>query len=794
MPSFQFCISSLVSAFLVLSAPLSVATAETRETERSGFSFKVAPFLEQHCVACHSGDEPEGGLALDRLDQNLAASAGVARQWQKVVEKLILGEMPPKDEARPKQEELDGVIEAVNAELQRSIKILRSKGGNEIVYRRLNKRQFNHTIHDLFGLEGDFAASFPDDAVKHGFDNIGSELVLSASQLEAYMAAADVILEKAIVSGNRPKTTSTSFSLTTLDEVRKPRRPFWQHHKGDRVIVMRYGHPQLHNKFTAPVEGYYRLRVTAYAIRNKGRRLRVEVQHGRLRNRAVLPTLDGQFEVFDERPRTFEFTALLKRRDTFALFPAELTNWMQGPEITGHDGPGVVIRKIDIEGPLVEVWPPKSHRVIFADVIKDEYSDDEVARILKRFASKAFRRPAPQSELDAYFSLYQQARRDGDDCLPALNHCLKAVLCSPLFLHLHEEPGELDDYALASRLSYFLWLSAPDDELLQLAARKQLAQPQTLRRQIARMIADPKADRFINDFVGQWLGVNKVGEMRPDPRLYPEYDAYLERSMRDETRSFFREVLRKNLSIDTFIKSDFAMLNGRLASHYGIADVEGVELRRVSLPPNSHRGGLLTQASILMVTSNGTTTSPVVRGVWMLENILGQPTPPPPPVSTDIEPDIRGATTIKEQLAKHRTIAQCNVCHRKIDPFGLALENFDVVGGWREHYRKIKPGARPSRQPRFDQYIQGAKVESFGKAANFGQFEDFESFRTVLMKNNDLVATCVAEKLMMYALGRELDIADDETIDSIVEHLEKHDRGLATLVEQIVLSRAFLTN
>lgn len=504
--------------------------------------------------------------------------------------------------------------------------------------------------------------------------------------------------------------------------------------------------------------------------------------------------MDGQLEVVDDKPKTFEFVASLKRRDVFALYPPDLTNWMREEDVAAYDGPGIAIKKIEFEGPLIDMWPPKSHRVIFGDSIKDNYLDKEVAEILRRFATNAFRRPAPEREVQAYFKLYQQARRDGDECLTALKHSLKAILCSPRSLYLYEEPGRLDDFALASRLSYFLWCGPPDDELLRLAARKQLSQPNVLKRQIARMVADPRINRFVNDFVGQWLSVDQVGEMQPDTRLYPEYDAFLERSMREETQRFFREVLVNNLSVDNFIDSDFAMLNDRLAKHYGISGIDGGEIRRIKLPPESHRGGLLTHASILMVTSNGTTTSPVVRGVWMLENILGQPSLPPPPISTDIEPDIRGASTIKEQLAKHRTIAQCNVCHRKIDPYGLALESFDVVGGWREHYRNIKPGAKPSARRRFGLYVQGPKVESFATAPNFGQFDGFESFRRLLMKNKHLVARCVTEKLMTYALGRGLDIADEETIDSITDHFAQQDHGLQTLIEQIILSREFQTN
>lgn len=794
MKSFQRYRSICLFAVLALSnfVPCAVADeADSQSAKVTSFRQKLEPFFKRFCLDCHGGAEPKGDFSLLKLGYDLSASRDTAGQWQKLSHKLILGEMPPEDHARPKQAELDAVIERINSEVQLAAKSLRSKGGNEVVLRRLNKRQFNYTIHDLFGLEGDFAASFPDDAVEHGFNNVGSGLVLSASQLQSYMAIADVILDKAIVTGERPRTQTASFTLNDVNP--EFRRLLRSKHNGDGVIVMQYGYPKLRSKI-APIDGKYRLRVTAYAVRNEGKYLRLEVQHGTFRNRSVVPPLDGQLEVFDDKPKSFEFVASLKRRDVFALYPPDLTNWMREEDVAAYDGPGIAIKKIEFEGPLFDTWPPKSHRVIFGDSIKDNYSDSEVVEIVRRFATSAFRRPAPEREVQAYFNLYQQARHDGDECLPALKHSLKAVLCSPRFLYLYEEPGKLDDFALASRLSYFLWCSMPDDELLRLAKRNQLSQPDVLRQQVARMVADPRIDRFVNDFVGQWLSVDEVGEMQPDARLYPEYDTYLERSMRDETQRFFREVLVNNLSIDNFIDSDFAMLNDRMAKHYDVSGVEGGKVRRVQLPADSHRGGLLTQASILTVTSNGTTTSPVVRGVWMLENILGQPSLPPPPVSTDIEPDIRGASTIKEQLARHRTIAQCNVCHRKIDPYGLALENFDVIGGWREHYRNVKPGARPSSKRRSGQYIEGPKVESFADAANFGEFDDFESFRSLLMKNKHLVVRCVTEKMMTYAIGRGLDIADEETIDSIRDNLGQQNHGLQTLVEQIVLSREFQTN
>lgn len=800
--SARFSVCLLAIVVMLDAATRSTANDATSQSSKEiDFQQKIEPFFQQHCLDCHGAEDPEGEFSLETLGYDPSASSEVARQWQTVSQKLILGEMPPQDDPRPKQIELDAVIDRINSELQLAAKVLRSRGGNEVVFRRLNRRQFNYTIQDLFGLDGDFGASFPDDAVEHGFNNIGSGLILSASQLQGYMNIANVILDKAIVNGDRPKMTNLALKLVEPGTPRgKPDpksgrlRPYLTEYDGDDVIISRSGIPKIYRRFRAPAEGKYRIRITAYAIRNQGERLRLEVHHGNTWTRSLVPTLDGQIEVVDETPRVFEFTGFLKKSQSFGLHPPDLTNYVQPAEIATYDGPGIVIRNVQIEGPLIDEWPPLSHRVIFGDTIRDSYSDDQVAEILDRFATRAFRRPVPLPESMAYLKLYQQARVDGDNCLTALKHSLKAILCSPYFLYLYEEPGKLDDFALASRLSYFLWCSTPDDELFRLATQQQLSKPAVLQQQVTRMISDPKVNRFVNDFVGQWLSVDKVGEMQPDTRLYPEYDAYLERSMRDETRGFFREVLINNLSIDNFIDSDFAMLNDRLAKHYSIPGVEGGEIRRVKLPPNSHRGGLLTQGSVLMVTSNGTTTSPVVRGVWMLENFLGQPSLPPPPIGTDVEPDIRGATTIKEQMAKHRTIAQCNVCHRKIDPFGFALENFDVAGGWRERYRNLKSGAKTSSRKRFDQYVDGAKVESFADAPNFGRFDDFDSFRDLLMMNKHLVIRCVTEKLLTYGLGRGLDIADDETIDSIIGKIKKRNHHLKTLVEQIVLSDTFHTN
>jgi len=328
----------------------------------------------------------------------------------------------------------------------------------------------------------------------------------------------------------------------------------------------------------------------------------------------------------------------------------------------------------------------------------------------------------------------------------------------------------------------------PDAELLALAARGALSQPAALQKQTARLLADARAERFLKDFTGQWLQTTKVGEMQPDKGLYSEYDGELERAMVQETQLFIREMLVNDLSLANLIDSDWATLNDRLARHYGIAGVQGNEFRKVKLDkPQTVRGGLLTQASILSITSNGTTTSPVVRGVWLLEHLLGTPAPPPPPDVPPIEPDIRGATTIQEQLAKHRNIAQCAACHRKIDPYGLALENFDVIGGWREKYRAlIVQKGRPRAQ-----LGDGKPVTAADELPKLGAYRSFAEFRALLRKNEALVFNNMAEKLTTYSLGRSVGFADREDLANIVKTTRANGGGLRTMVATLIQSPLF---
>ncbi|HLF93964.1 MAG TPA: DUF1592 domain-containing protein, partial [Planctomycetota bacterium] len=465
-------------------------------------------------------------------------------------------------------------------------------------------------------------------------------------------------------------------------------------------------------------------------------------------------------------------------------------------------GPGLAVQWVEVEGPIHDAWPPASHRRIFGDlpqapvangrfevVSKDPLADAE--RILRDFARRAFRRAVTDADVKPLLALVESKLAQKHSFELAVRVGLAAVLVSPDFLFLREKPGTLDEFALAARISYFLWSSMPDEELLSLANQGMLGRPRTLRGQVDRMLADPRAERFIRNFVGQWLGLRDIDFTAPSHILYPEFDDMLKASMVKETELFFAEVLKEDLAVSNFVASDFTMLNGRLAKHYGIPGVNGWAFRKVALPPESHRGGVMTMASVLKVTANGTSTSPVLRGAWVLDRLLGTPPPRPPAGVPAVEPDIRGATTIRQQLAKHREIAACATCHSRIDPPGFALESFDVIGGWRENYRTSGRGQAITVDGRKMPYLKGPKVDPSDAMSDGERFGDIDEFKKLLLRDKDQIARSLAQKLMTYGTGGASDGVDRAEIEAIVRAAGEKGSGLRTILHEIVQSRLF---
>jgi mono/diheme cytochrome c family protein len=763
------------------------------------------PFFARHCQACHSGPKPKGDFRVDSLSLDFGEKANRER-WLDVLEQLKTGTMPPKEKPRPPEQDVKTVSSWISGRVDKAI-ASNSASQGRVVLRRLNRAEYENTVRDLLGVDVDLKDLLPPDPATNGFDNRAEALHVSSFLMEQYLEAAENVLDLAIASGPRPPLIKKRFDLKEERSV-KPTGSVYRHLNDGVAIFSSWVSANIQVtmwNFRSRHRGNYRFRISGYAFQTT-KPLSFHVMAGTLKE-VTEQHLVGYYQVPAGKPTVVEFVERLEAQNTIRIIADGLGVNPPAVEKVGaqnYKGPGLAVQWVDIEGPLYDTWPPLSHRRIFGDLAQAPVAGDrshlevvskqplvDAERVLRDFMRRAFRRAVTDEEvkpfvarvkarLDAKYS-FEQAMRVG----------LKAVLVSPNFLFLHEKPGKLDDFALASRLSYFLWSSMPDEELLTLAEQGKLSQPDTLRRQVERMLRDNKAAAFTENFAGQWLNLRAIDATEPDPKLYPEYDEPLKLAMVKETLLFFDELLKNDLSLTNFVASDFSMLNERLARQYGIPGVTGPEFRKVSLQPSSHRGGVLTMGSVLKVTANGTTTSPILRGAWVLDRILGTP-PPKPPVDVEaVEPDIRGATTIREQLAKHRQRAECASCHAKIDPPGFALESFDVIGGWRENYRSVGKGTAFVVDGRTMRYLKGPPVDAADVLPDGRRFRNIDEYKQLLLKDKDQLARALAEKLLSYATGATPAKSDQAEIDAIVSRIRAKDYGLRTLVHEIVQSKMF---
>ena len=678
--------------------------------------------------------------------------------------------------------------------------------------RRLNRSEYQNTVRDLLGVDIDVKDLLPDESVTSGFDNSAEALHTSSFLMASYLEAADHALNLAIANTPQPPTIKRRFSIKDERSV-KAKGSVYRHLNDGVAIFSSWVSANIQVtlwQFNSRARGQYRFRIPAYAFQTD-KPVTFHVLSGPL-NAAAQQELVGYFTAPPGEPKVIEFVQRMEPQQTIRIVADDLGVTPPVVEKEGADkykGPGLVVQWVDVEGPLLESWPPASHLRLLGDLKQERVEGNRVEvvsqqpladadRILKDFTRRAFRRAVTDADVQPYLSRVRTKVDEGYSFEQALRVGLKSVLISPNFLFLREKRGAgsataaLDDFALASRLSYFLWSSMPDDELLALAQQGQLHQPQTLREQVERLLKDPKSAAFTENFVGQWLSLRNIDATMPDRMLYPEFDDVLKVSMVKEVTLFFDEVLKNDLSLRNFTASDFTIINGRLARHYGIPGVEGdLEFRKVMLPPESHRGGMLTMAAVLKVTANGTTTSPIVRGAWVLDRILGTP-PPKPTVDVEaVEPDIRGATTIRNQLAKHRHNEQCASCHVKIDPPGFALENFDVIGGWRERYRSIGNGEPALVDGRRVRYLNGPAVDASDVLPDGRQFKNIDEFKQLLLQDKDQLARALAEKLLSYATGAAPTAADEQEINAIVARARDKNYGFRSLVHEVVQSRVF---
>jgi len=549
------------------------------------------------------------------------------------------------------------------------------------------------------------------------------------------------------------------------------------------------------------------------------------------------PRTLGYFDAPSLESREHELTVWLHGGEEVIFDPASFI-W-RGQQVrqkpggaAAYVGPGLALDWFEAEGPIFSQWPAESHRRLFGDLpiapfdpasglappehaapaqvkshtwprLRDLPAGErdvtlhtvrsvdpraDATRLLAAFLPRAFRREVTRAEVERYVGIMEERMKAGECFELAMRQAYRTALTSTQFLFRREVPGPLDDHALATRLALWLWNSPPDDALLALARTGRLREPATVRAQVERLLADERSERFVTDFLDQWLGLRNIDFTDPDKQLYPEFHLYLRDSMLAESRAFFRELVTRDLGAAQLVVSDFLMLNQRMAEHYGIAGVVGSAMRRVPVPPGSPRGGIITQASVLKVTANGTTTSPVVRGAWLADRILGQPIPPPPPGIPTIDPDTRGATTIREQLDRHRADVSCASCHTKMDPPGFALEAFDVIGGFRDRYRSFGQGEAPGVvyldgwSPRF---LLGPPVDPSGELADGRTFADVHGLRRLLVAEPEALARNLVEQLVAYATGATPSYADRRAIDRLLAQTRASGHGVRSLIHAI---------
>ncbi|MCP4888711.1 MAG: DUF1592 domain-containing protein [Planctomycetaceae bacterium] len=522
----------------------------------------------------------------------------------------------------------------------------------------------------------------------------------------------------------------------------------------------------------------------------------------------------GVFEAPAEAPEVFELDAFLEKgamvkldcmRLPSPMVPA-MPHTIQKIEPEGY--PGVAFHWLEVEGPFIEDWPPASFRALFGDVPLEQSGKHVVAvpeqplqkagELLSGFMERVYRRPVTKAEFDRFYGYTKLLLKEGETFTEAMIATYSAVLASPEFLFHCGQPGELDDFALAERLSFFLGESIPDESLSGLAQQGKLRDPKTLRTEVDRLLDKPEAQRFVKEFLDAWLKLDEINDTDPDRDLFPEYagDWWLVNSMIEESRLYFADLIAGDRPARNVIDANYTFVDERLARHYRVPGVLGPSFRRITLPEQSPYGGILTQASVLKVTANGTVTSPVLRGVYVMERLLGDPPSPPPPSVPAVEPDIRGAATIRELLKKHREDASCASCHQKIDPPGFALESFDVMGRWRENYRSLAQGSERvegvGRSGNEFVHFIGKTVDPSGVTPEGGHFDDILQFKKLLLQDEEAIARNLTEQLLVYATGAPVGFADRDDVSAILEKSRASEFGVRTIIHEIIQSPLFL--
>ena len=747
-------------------------------------------FLKEHCFKCHNAEKQKGKFRLDNLGTDFA-NPQIAEKWSEVVFRLNAAEMPPEDEPQPSAQAIGRMADYLTKKIREGAAARMAKLG-PVQHYRLSRPEYAYTVYDLLGVMYDVEApgALNEDPRWHGFDRIGALLSTAPSHIDRYLKAADTVVELAFPD----RETASKVGR------RGPK-------EGKRQLL------QLGENYGAldvKVPGRYRLKIRVSGLSAfTGRRPSLAIWHHeqlRIVHAVELDTPPGETE-------TVEYEGLFVRgsyqvrnharsqrhpNDAYRLFRNEeidadkpLSELQGGffatrTKIVDDEGrpvmPLLLVDWIEAEGPILDDEVRNRRKLMIP-----EKEDDpaEIRACLQRFAELAWRRPVLASEIEPYAMFVASEQKAGESFRSAYRAALSSLLVARRFFNLEvgspgEKRTELNDFELASRLSYFLWSSMPDEDLFEAARNGELRSLEKLAEQFDRMVADPKIDRFLDSFPRQWLQLHRVGMFQPDPNLYPSYDPWLEDSMKMETVGYFAEMFRENLPLRELVDSKWTMMNSRLASHYGMSAPEKGGFQRVNVDPKSGRGGLLTQAAILSLTSDGTRHRPVHRGAWLSEAILARTPPPPPPNVDPLEPvpSDKPKTTIRAQLERHATDPNCVSCHAKIDPLGLAFENFDAIGRWRDTERVL--GGKGKNPP----------VDASGELPGGRKFANATEFKKHLAADERLDEAFL-EQVATYALRRVPTVDDKTHLRSILASIPPGERRLRNMIRGLVLSELF---
>jgi hypothetical protein len=795
------------------------------------------------CAGCHNARNAMGGLDLAALPPRFD-DRSVRERWIRVHDRVAKGEMPPKGVPFSTAQRA-AMLEPLRRAIHEAdyAEVVRDGRGP---LRRLNRDEYEQNLRDVLKLPNlDIRDMLPEDREGHRFNKAAETLDMSRVQLTAYLDAAEAALRQAMATGAQPlpagkfRAVGTALFPEKVTFGEREAMFFARNNqalhsqqldafKDDATIEMAlfrsahwpyYGYPK---GFVAKLPGQYRVRFSARAVlQREGYTLTPATRPIPMTFRARKPSgpdVSGDVRatggVMDIQPvaQEFETTIHLREQETFEYsplgLPVPLARNVKGgpptyryPPFPEGGQPGIAVQWLEVEGPLSPTaWPPPSHRVLFDElgVAPVPAEPTQAARrLLRRFADLAAQEPVSDAALGKFEQLVLARLQKGLPFAEAMLAGYKAFLSSPHLLYLREPETAGDHFAIAGRLSHFLTNSRPDAELSAAARTGRLGRPAVLRGQAERLIAGPGFDRFVRNFTDYWLNLRHVRRDDPDIRLYPEYrfDNYLVESMEHETRAFFQAMVRDNLPAVSVVTSDFVYANDRLANHYGLSPLSGSAMRTVKLPAGSPLGGLLTQAAILKVTANGTTTSPVIRGAWIMERLIGEPPPPPPAKVPAVEPDIRGAKTIRDLLAMHTKVASCASCHASFDPVGLALENFDILGRWRTRYRGMEEGeavAGIDRAGHDYAYTLAGLVDASGKLLDGRAFRDIRELKAIFAERPRQLARSLLHQFTVYATGSPVRFSDRTEVEAILDAHAATGFRVRDLMVSLVQSPIFL--